>query len=241
MWHELHAVVRVPRFDADGNLVEEAVAESISIDGTALHANVPLGPVDATRSPIAIIGSRGPIGIADIRVKPLEEVWPDGDWTSLQPEGDLAPWTSDSDAWSSADSVLRCDGQGAITIERAMPPDVSVRASIRINEGGRAELALGEQVVSINNSSNAHPRTGSINDAAVRTELLAPENRFVLRIDRVIEGELVRVTAHVNNVLVNEWSARKEDAGDTGLLRLTSLEPDTRIELDGIQWRPIEP
>ena len=243
MWHELHAVVRVPRFDANGNLVEEAVVESISIDGTALHANVPLGPVDATRSPIAIIGSRGPVGIADIRVKPLDEAWPAGDgWTSLQPEGDLAPWTSDSSAWSSADGVLRCDGTGAITIERLLPADVSVRASLRINEGGRAELSLGDQIVSINNSSNAHPRTGSIDDAVVRTELLAPENRFVLRIDRAIEGDLLRITAHVNNVLVNEWSSPREDIGDDShVLRLKSVEYGTKVELDGIQWRPIEP
>ena len=240
MWHELHATIRAPRFDAEGIMTEEAMAESISIDGTVLHLDVPLGPVEARRSPLTIIGSRGPIGIADIRIKPLDAEWAnDGEWTSILPGTNLSPWNADSGTWESADGVLRSRGLGTLVLDAPLPDNVSIRTRLRINEGGRATMALGGTSVAINNSAGEHPRTGSIDDTIIRTDLLAPESPFMLRIDRRRDGDETMVRVFINGVRINEWVGPHTAAPSTAALALKAVAPETLMEIEAIQWQPL--
>lgn len=240
MWHELHATIRAPRFDADGIMIEEAVAETISIDGTVLHLDVPLGPVQSMRSPLAVIGSRGPVGIADIRIKPLDTDWSNGaEWTSIQPTANLSPWSSGSGSWESADGILRGTGRGSLGLDVKLPEDVSIRARLRINEGGRAAIELGDTNVAINNSVGEHPRTASIDGIEVRTDLLAPELLFTVRIDRRRHGDESTVQVFINGVLVNKWSGPRAATPTPGELALQTIAPETRLEIEDMQWRPL--
>ena len=108
-------------------------------------------------------------------------------------------------------------------------------AGLRINEGGHARFLLGDRSIHINNSISGRPRTGSIEDGTVRTELLAPENRFTLEIRRVSD-DAQRIQAIVNGVLVNEWNGDPD--APNGRLAIEVLEPDTRLERDALQWKP---
>ena len=221
-------------------MVEEAVAESISIDGTVLHLDVPLGPVEARRSPLAIIGSQGPIGIADIRIKPLDTGWSnESAWTSVQPTANLSPWSPRSGTWKSADGTLRGTGPGMLGFDGQLPEDVSIRARLRINEGGRAAIELGDTSVAINNSVAWNPRTGSINGNEIYTELLAPELLFSLRIDRRRRGDESSVQVFVNGVLINEWAGPHAVEPSTEVLALTITNPEARLEIEALQWRPL--
>ena len=229
MWHELRATIRAPRFNSDGVLTKEARAESISIDGTILHLDVPLGPVESRRAPLAVIGDRGVVGIADIRIKPLDAAWTDSDgWNRVE---------LDLEGWERTDGSAVGTGSGPTRITDTLPANVALRTGIRINEGGRARLMLGTTPIFVNNSFAAHPRTGSIGDAVVRTDLLAAENRFTLEIRRRTDGDVQHIRTLVNGILVNEWSGPAGDPGDA--LDIELLEPDTRIELDGFEWRPL--
>jgi hypothetical protein len=240
MWHELHATIRAPRFNAEGIMVEEAVAESISIDGTVLHLDVPLGPVEARRSPLAIIGSQGPIGIADIRIKPLDTEWSGNDgWTLVEPMDWKMPDGGDAFSLDHADNVLRGPEEGTLVLCGPLPDDVSIRARIRINEGGRAVLTLGDTSIALNNSVAWNPRTGSINGNEIYTELLAPELPFSLRIDRRRRGDESSVQVFVNGVLINEWAGPHAVEPSTEVLALTTTNPEARLEIEALQWRPL--
>jgi len=240
MWHELHATIRAPRFDADGIMTEEAVAETISIDGTVVHLDVALGPVQSTRSPLAVIGNRGSVGIADVRIKPLDTDWSSGTgWTSIQPTANLSPWRSRSGSWESADGILRGTGRGSLALDAKLPEDVSIRTRLRINEGGRAAIELGNTNVAINNSVGEHPRTASIDGIEVRTDLLAPELLFTMRIDRRRHEDESTVQVFINGVLVNEWSGPRGSTPTPDELAIQVIAPETRLEIEDMQWRPL--
>ena len=229
MWHELRATIRAPRFSTDGTLLEEARAESVSIDGTIMHQDVPLGPVHSPRAPLSVIGDRGRVGIADIRIKPLDAAWPESDdWNAI---------ALDLDGWERTDGSTVGTNPGLTRIMEDLPDDLVLRASVRINEGGRARLAIGSASIFINNSIAEQPRTGSIQDAVVRTDLLAAENRFSLEVRRRIDDGTMHIETRVNGILVNEWSGPADASEDT--LAIELIEPDTRLEVDGLDWKPL--
>ena len=132
------------------------------------------------------------------------------------------------EGWERTDGSAVGTGSGPTRITDTLPANVALRTGIRINEGGRARLMLGTTPIFVNNSFAAHPRTGSIGDAVVRTDLLAAENRFTLEIRRRTDGDVQHIRTLVNGILVNEWSGPAGDPGDA--LDIELLEPDTRIE-----------
>jgi len=71
----------------------------------------------------------------------------------------------------------------------------------------------------------------------VRTDLLAAENRFSLEVRRRIDDGTMHIETRVNGILVNEWSGPADASEDT--LAIELIEPDTRLEVDGLDWKPL--
>ena len=254
LWHELKGEVLAPRFDADGQVTEPAMVRRITIDGTAVHLDVPIEGITVTRAPISILGKPGLVGFADVRAKPLDAEWIEDDsWTSILPEPGLPGWrpvgNTPGTTWDMVDGVLQGRGVGGQYLEADWPGDFELRANIRINEGGRGSIVLDpvEQEgwiqgteAAINNSLSWAPRTGSLGEQVVRTELLAPETNFHYRLVHRQASEGTHIQAFVNGILVNEWT-RPGPPSSPRTIGLVMQQEGTELEVVDLEVRPLDP
>ena len=251
LWHELKGQIIAPKFTEDGRLYEPAVLRQITLDGTILHQDIILDGVDSARGPIEILSDPGLVGFADVRAKPLDVEWKDeSGWRSILPDATLSDWTvvdGTDETWRVSDGVLRGSGIGGLLWNGSLPDDFEVRARVRINEGGWGAIIpdafeqdggiLGPQMA-LNNSVGWAPRTGSIGDAGLRTELLAPSTTFNCRITSRLTPEGIHLRVFVNGILVNDWnnSLASKHNGGLGLLMHSS---DTAMDIEKLEVRPL--
>ncbi|NBB73743.1 MAG: DUF1080 domain-containing protein [Bacteroidetes bacterium] len=80
LWQHLKIDFRAPRFNADGEKVENARFEKVVLNGVVIHRNIELrGPTraaaftdEAAHGPLMIQGDHGPVAIKDVRYKRYE-------------------------------------------------------------------------------------------------------------------------------------------------------------------------
>ncbi len=201
-WHELDITFRAPRFGPGGEKIANARFERVTIDEVVIQEDVDLPeptrgswPGEVARGPIRIQGDHGPVGLGNIRVRPLDETGEPESWTSLLPVDDeLSGWSVQGhDAWSLDDDVLLGRGEASYLVsERDDLRDFELRAKVKISEGGRSALVLrasrnGESIEGYSlpiNSSFADPaKTGSVQGLAeVKVHLIPPDTWFDLRV-----------------------------------------------------------
>ena len=251
LWHELKGEIVAPRFTDKGHMYEPAVLRQLTLDGTILHQDINLEGTTSARGPIEILGGPGLVGFADVRAKPLDAEWSDDpEWTSIMPDATLTGWTvldGDETSWRVSDGVLRGSGTGGLLWNEELTEDFEVRARVRINEGGWAAIIpdafeqngsiLGPQMA-LNNSVSWAPRTGSIGDAGLRTELLAPSTTFNCRITSRLGHDGVQLRIYVNGILANEWNDGFATTHNGGLGLLMHTD-DTRLDIEALEIRPL--
>jgi hypothetical protein len=77
LWQHLHIDFRAPRFNQDGEKIENAQFETVSLNGVVIHRNVEVtGPTraaafddESATGPLLIQGDHGPVAVKNIRYK----------------------------------------------------------------------------------------------------------------------------------------------------------------------------
>jgi hypothetical protein len=77
LWQHLHIDFRAPRFNEDGEKIENARFETVSLNGVVIHRNVEVtGPTraaafddESATGPLLIQGDHGPVAVKNIRYK----------------------------------------------------------------------------------------------------------------------------------------------------------------------------
>lgn len=77
LWQHLHIDFRAPRFNQDGEKIENARFETVSLNGVVIHRNVEvIGPTrgagfsdESATGPLLIQGDHGPVAVKNIRYK----------------------------------------------------------------------------------------------------------------------------------------------------------------------------
>ncbi len=223
-WHDIDVVFRAPRFDASGAKSADARFETVSFNDVVIHDNIELaGPSSETHddevalAPLAFVGTRGPVAIGNVRVKPLrddENQESTADWVSLLPtdEDELATWKrSDEALWTFDGDVLVGEGpRGHLFSPRDDYANFELRARLKINEGGNSGLYFRTQYgegwpagyeAQINSSFADPQKTGSLYTLAPRTtHLIPPDTWFDLRVSCRDEDEGTRIGIWVNGI-----------------------------------------
>ncbi len=235
-WHVLEIDFEAPRFDADGAKTDDARFREVRLDGAVIHEDVAFdmpsqlglgGPGDeVSLGPLVIAGQTGPVALRTLEFRPDREAQPSTEgWLSLIGGDDLAGWThlppeaagsEDEDpSWLLEDGELVGEGPASwILSPKGDYTDVSVRASVRVNDGGDAGLLLraaveGDRVVGYEaqiNTSFADPsRTGGLHGVApVKVELVPAGTWFDLEVDVTDEPDGTRVRIAVNGVVTTD-------------------------------------
>ncbi len=103
-WQYFDITFRAPRFNADGEKIEDAVLEKVNFNGAVIHTNVVLkGPTndpsmltgkESATGPLLLQGSLGPVAFRNIRITPLDE--PQDEAVTPPLTQDMVP---DADGW----------------------------------------------------------------------------------------------------------------------------------------------
>ncbi len=174
-WHDLDIDFSAPRFDAAGRKLSNARIERVLLNDVLLHEGVELdgpcpdaplaGAPEAAAGPLVLSGTRGPVALRQLRVRPERAPDEDG-WVPIFNGQDLGGWlvarddaadptplpagttftAADEDAaedtgWSVDGGVLL--GQGSrshLFSPRGDLADIEVRASLRIGDNGNSGL-----------------------------------------------------------------------------------------------------
>ena len=262
-WHALEIDFEAPRFDEHGARIAEARFAQVRLDGAVLHddlvltgASGPSGTTEAPLGPLVIGGRTGPLALRTLEFHPTREPRDNAGWPSLIGGDDLSGWSflpptaagdeaEDIDPdWLLEDGELIGEGERSWLLSpRGDYTDVSVRANVRINEGGDAGLLLranvdGERVTGyeaqISSSFSDPCKTGGLYGLApVKVELIPAGTWCDLDVDVHDEPGGTRITIAVNGVTTADFldTERRFASGhialqqhhDGGVLRLREL------------------
>jgi hypothetical protein len=225
-WHDLDVDFQAPRFDADGQKVENARFLRVRIDDTLLHENVEipeptLGALDAREAPsgpLMIQGDHGPVAIADVRVLPrVPRIEPEG-WTPLWDGESLEGWRSTTETpgeegtgWTVEDGVIIGGGKTShLFSPRGDYKNFELRGRFKISDGGnsglyfRATLGPGwpdGYEAQINSTFTDPQKTGSLYALVPNgTTLVPPDTWFDYFVRCVDEPAGTHVAILVNGV-----------------------------------------
>lgn len=223
-WHEIELFFRGPRFDGDGNKTENARFDRISIDGIEVQGRVDLlGPSEGgaagevATAPLRIVGTRSPVAIGNVQVKPPKSAGPSGDWSEPMASG-LDGWslTADPEGWEYDDGTLMATGARSYAFSpRGDYADVEVMAHVKLGDGARSALYLrsapgeprpsGYEVV-LNATFADGQKTGGVYELAPRTvHLIGADTWFDLRARCETTDGGTRVRVWVNGIQVNDF------------------------------------
>lgn len=253
-WHELDITFRAPRFGPDGQKVENARFERVAIDEVVVQKDVELPeatrgswPGEVARGPIRIQGDHGPVGLGNIRLRPLDEAGEPESWLSLLPqEEELPGWeVIGGEGWSLDDDVLLGRGETSLLVsERDDLRNFELRARLKISEGGRSALVLrasrGEGSVEgyelpINSSFADPAKTGTVTGlATLKTQLIPPDTWFDLRARCADEPEGTHLQVWINGILFTDV-LDEERRWDGGALALEQHHEGSVIEVSRLE------
>ena len=242
IWHKLDIEFQAPRFDDQGNKVEDARLVWVKLDDTLLHENVALpeptagyaGP-ETAEGPLVLRGTGSHAAFGNIRVFPRAQAEPSAEegWTPLWTEEDeeLPDWPTTGEAiWTLDDGVLIGEGpRGHLFTPRADYTDVEIRAKVKINVGGNSGLYFRatptggwpQGYEAQINSSFADPqKTGSLYGLhEVRTSLVSSDTWFDYHVTcREVEAG-THVVIRVNGVVFTDYvdTERRHASGHLAL------------------------
>jgi hypothetical protein len=219
-WHDLDVEFQAPRFDAQGNKVENARFLRVRIDDVLLHENVEvpeptlgaLFPDEAALGPVMIQGDHTQVAIGDVRVFPkTTPIEPEG-WTPLFDGSTLEGWKiSDDGNWKVDDGVIIGEGKTShLFSPRDDYTDFEVRGKFKISDGGnsgfyfRTGYAPGwppGYEAQINATFTDPQKTGSLYAIVPNgTTIVPPDTWFDYRVRCEDEPEGTRIRIWVNDV-----------------------------------------
>ncbi|HZM00119.1 MAG TPA: family 16 glycoside hydrolase [Planctomycetota bacterium] len=173
-WHDLDLRFDAPLFDASGRKLANARLRQVTIDDVLLHDEVELpgvspgaiGADEVALGPLVISGTRGPVAVRSLRMRP-EEIRADAGaaeagWVRLFNGESLEGWTLSPDAptdvpqideaeegtvtarlggWRVEDGVLIGNGQAShLFSPRGDYTDLEFRAQVKIGDGGNSGM-----------------------------------------------------------------------------------------------------
>jgi hypothetical protein len=187
--HDLDLVFRAPRFDDDGNKIENARFVSVMVDDVLIHQEVELPEpsrsalgAERASAPLVVRGDLGACAVGDIRLKPMQaasdaRLWQtDRDkipWMPILADEGIEGWTATAGSeWKREEGVLVSGGKrGWLFSPTNDYTDLEVRARCKISVGGMSAIWLhatpGESspsgIAVVINASHPEPwRTGTV-------------------------------------------------------------------------------
>lgn len=252
-WHVLEVDFEAPRFDDTGHKTDSARFAQVRLDGIPIHEDVVLvGPSihgrgdEAPAGPLIIGGQTGPVALRTLEFRPARVARDGAGWVDLLGGDTLAGWSAvpagalsgalsgadaDNDAgWQLEDGELIGEGERSWLLSPGGNyRNVSVHASVRINEGGDAGLLLrarqdGERVLGYEaqiNSSFSEPckNGGLLGLAPVSVQLIPAGTWFDLDVSVRDEADGTRITVAINGVTTVDFldTKRLHEAGHIAL------------------------
>ena len=248
LWHELTATIEGATLDEDGTVINSSRAVQVAIDGTVIHKDLELrSRPSSSKAPVSIAGDLGLVGFADVRIKP-SSTFDETGWTSIMPNADMEEWhvlpADNASNWPVSDGVLRGRSGGAFLTDESGYEDVDLMARVRINEGGRAVMLLRAPLddpmkgypTTINSTEWEYPRSGSVGQAHIKTDLLAPNQFMDVLVTCRTTSRGVELHGYLNGVQVSE-SIDTEGKLPPGAIGFVILDPDTRLDVEGVWIR----
>jgi glucose/arabinose dehydrogenase len=259
-WHVLDITFRAPRFAADGTQLSNAIFEQVLLDKVLMHSDVEFsGPTLGGRSgaaplaPLVIGGMSGPIALRTLEFFPHADSQSQPGWVPMFDGETLSGWSSGPDAPDDPDLGGWEMDEGELVgygpLHHLFSPrddyvDVSVRASVRIGDGGTGSLFIrapfgagipGGYQVQLSGSSADPLTTGSVVGLSpVTVQLIPPGTLFDVEVSCRDERGGTRITVAINGVVVSDVldSERRHERGhivlqqhhDGALIRLTEVE-----------------
>jgi len=261
--HELDLEFRAPRFDTNGEKIEDAVLLRALLNDTLLHENVRLyGPSVAGETeevpigPLVLRGNTGPVSFGNIRVQPLqtEEPYEETGWVSLFDGESLAGWKvnehADEELWYVEDGILIGEGpRSHIFTERDDFGDFEVRARVKISDGGNSGLYVRTAYADSGwpegyeaqiNSSFADPqKTGSLYDLSpIKVHLVPPDTWFDYRVRCQDADGGVRIRIWVNGILMTDHVDRERKHGK-GRIAFQQHHDGSVLEIRSVEVREL--
>ena len=89
----------------------------------------------------------------------------------------------------------------------------------------------------INSTEWEYPRSGSVGTAHIRTDLLAPNQFMDVLVTCRTTSRGVELRGYLNGVLVSE-SIDTDNQRESGAIGFVILDPDTRLDIEGVWIRP---
>jgi glucose/arabinose dehydrogenase len=268
-WHALELDYEAPRFDAAGTMVSPAMFREVRLDDVAIHTDVELArpsghyaSLAPDRSPLIVAGDTGAVGLRTLEFTPKA---PEGEasseqWMRMVMGDELGGWTrlpddtplsedDDDPTWLLEEGELSGETDaGWLLSPRGDYTDLSLRAKVRVNEGGDGGILLRASVdggavhgyeAQINSSFSDSHKTGSLYGfAPVKVQLIPAGTWADLEVEIRDEAEGTRITIKVNGVVTVDHldTERTHGAGhialqhhhDGGVVRIRDLMVRTR-------------